>query len=759
MAGERQEEEAGGVFDRAYLESRGFHDAKVTAEPDYVYLYQHMPGYTFIIRMKAEDFLAGRGNYRIVACVPRVHKDAGGMYYVEHGGFIKFQGTLDEVVEYLEANSFDVSCAQDIGNIISSEAELKRALQAMSPTVSHFVVVGFDGGQFVDRLGVIVRDPDVARVAAELSQLQHMLKTWYGPNADNALLNAALFVPAIVAGEALRGARIRYIVYNRGEGAEGKTLLFNILLNMLCKTDECNHTLLVYFDGAVNTEAQLRNLVALHSLPLILDEQTRQKLVRNSPIFLSVATGRYVGIHAKKYGLGFETVFRARRPLFIGTNVPLSELISEIGKDATEYAFKRRILYVEWESVRLARQVAKQVASYSPPAAVDFAAYVYAKHAAQLEQASDLVDFAVRFWQAAAAEFQQDYSEYLRVLSSPPLAEKMADSEEASLWKRIRDYLDPQGRLTDAQVFAQLLQRSDLVRWVSPRVDADEFFRMWSRWCVPGVTLDATDMQSNAAAAKVNACLGPTAPAELVALVITYVNQGKYPYLKGNSPVVGRPRRLLNAERRLASGNVPIYDVLHTLKHYVFQDAEQFVEEGIEEGKEEGGGQTLVKDNIELPQLPELPGVGKLQNQSVDINPPENTSEELNVASEVKEDSIVKNSGNLGNLGNIKSNGETPLTEVKGDSTEVKGVDKSLPPASETPLTVSKGETIQNERTAEELAECVIELLKNGPLTWHYLIDAARRKCGMSYPELKKVIKMLEERGVVKTSKTFVELV
>ncbi|WP_243671669.1 hypothetical protein [Vulcanisaeta sp. JCM 16161] len=105
---------------------------------------------------------------------------------------------------------------------------------------------------------------------------------YYGGNAVRALANVGLAMAKVVSPIARRRVRtfIDYVVWNYGRGGEGKTTLVEYVLTPLLGISGVNEYVVV--KGPVKRDTQFRNLISLHRLPLILDEQDLRSLRENA---------------------------------------------------------------------------------------------------------------------------------------------------------------------------------------------------------------------------------------------------------------------------------------------------------------------------------------------------------------------------------------------------------------------------------------------------------------------------------------------
>ena len=260
-----------------------------------------------------------------------------------------------------------------------------------------------------------VFDPHRALDAADygpepLIQAYRWIKHSYGErNAQLAWLNV-MFVFAKLLTPLVRRRRPVFtdlIVYNYGRGGEGKTAVVRHVLTPLLGGEPALEKYHGRIDGAVKTEAQLRNLLDFNRLPLLLDEQTRQALERNVPVVLSAVVGLGVtGVHAAKRGRGIETRFRNLRGIVLFTNVPFREFLSKALREASDYALARRFLVLAWDSEQIRPEAFRSLPEVKP--ILGYAARLWQKYREELSQSADLLELVERLADAMEREHPDD---------------------------------------------------------------------------------------------------------------------------------------------------------------------------------------------------------------------------------------------------------------------------------------------------------------------------------------------------------------
>jgi hypothetical protein len=221
---------------------------------------------------------------------------------------------------------------------------------------------------------------------------------------------------------------VDYVVYNVGRGGEGKSTLARYILTPLLGGADALEVYNIRVDGAVRTEAQLRNLLALNRLTLILDEQTRRALVNNAPILLTAAVGfGTTGIHASRYGLGIAARFKNLRGVIVFTNVPFSTFIREASAESSDYALLRRFIELAWDFESIAPSSFKDMPQPKP--LYGFAARLWQKYKDELMQAADLLELIERLADVIAKEHPEasEIAEYTKQIVSEIREEKRAE--------------------------------------------------------------------------------------------------------------------------------------------------------------------------------------------------------------------------------------------------------------------------------------------------------------------------------------------
>jgi ribosomal protein L37AE/L43A len=275
---------------------------------------------------------------------------------------------------------------------------------------------GFGEKGFVDPYGIGF---DLADYGVEgLVSARDWVKKYYPEsNQAAALVNIALGVAKLLSPVVRRHEHtfVDIIVWNYGRGGEGKTTLAAYALLPLLGVDPEDERLIVFMRGSVETSAQMAFLIAVNRLPLILDEQTLRNLERNADIMLSAAVGHgVVKIHAPRYGYTGEVKFKNQRGLIVFTNVPFSQWLRKVRSQATDYAFARRFLEIQWENEAVKKEAFTDLPKIKP--ILGAVERVWLEHRDKLLGSKDTLDLARRLFQVLSEVYKTDLSDYIKAL-------------------------------------------------------------------------------------------------------------------------------------------------------------------------------------------------------------------------------------------------------------------------------------------------------------------------------------------------------
>ena len=365
-----------------------------------------------------------------VALLPRKMAIVRDPYYAEEYYVAYNSGTLLAVSTADDWDSFLNAVRQRPPYYVISRTGVVDAIKRILPRVEAVISAGLTDHGVADPRGVI--DPTDYGVEP-LVQAYKWVRSAYGErNARLAWLNvmaafAKLFTPLV---RAVRRNFVDHVLYNVGRGGEGKSTLARYILTPLLGGGEALETYNIRIDGAVRTEPQLRNLLALNRLPLILDEQTRRALVNNSAILLSAAVGLgTTGIHASRYGMGVAAKFKNLRGVIVFTNVPFSTFLREAAVDSSDYALLRRFIELAWDFEPIRPEAFRDVPQLKP--LYGFAVRLWSKYREDLLQAADLPDLIARIADVVAREdgAAAELAEYTKRIVEEVREEKKAERQ------------------------------------------------------------------------------------------------------------------------------------------------------------------------------------------------------------------------------------------------------------------------------------------------------------------------------------------
>jgi hypothetical protein len=345
-------------------------------------------------------------------------------YYVAYadGGTLLAVFTADDWDNFIDA------IRQRPPYYVASESKVD-VVKRVLPRVEGVISAGLDlDGNVVDPYGVI--DAADYGVGALVEAYRWIRSAYSERNARLAWFNVmaafAKLITPLVRFE--KRSFVDYVVYNVGRGGEGKSTLARYILTPLLGGADALEVYNIRIDGAVRTEPQLRNLLALNRLPLILDEQTRRALVNNSAILLSAVVGfGTTGIHAARHGLGVAAKFRNLRGVIVFTNVPFSTFLREASVESSDYALIRRFIELSWDFESIAPSAFKSLPALKP--IYGFASRLWKKYKEELTQAADLLELIEKIADAVAKEHPEaaEIAEYTKQIVAEISEEKRAE--------------------------------------------------------------------------------------------------------------------------------------------------------------------------------------------------------------------------------------------------------------------------------------------------------------------------------------------
>jgi len=262
----------------------------------------------------------------------------------------------------------------------------------------------------------------------QLVEIAEWAKRFYpGRNAKLALTNVAILMAKCYSPEVKRVNRtfVDYVVWNYGRGGEGKTTLVEYVLLPLVIDPGLNSELFVVLKGAARSEAQYRNLIDLNRLPLILDEQTLDSLDRHAALVLHSTVGHgIVGVHAERYGRGIGAKFKGRRGVVVITNVPFAKFLKRAVDLASDVAFVRRVIELQWENETPRTKLSDKVPKTMP--ILGILDDIWKKHKEEFYKTRDLLELAERTLEALEREYGVDLSDYREALEEVRRAKEEA---------------------------------------------------------------------------------------------------------------------------------------------------------------------------------------------------------------------------------------------------------------------------------------------------------------------------------------------
>jgi len=314
---------------------------------------------------------------------------------------------------------------------VVGESKLVDKIKEVLPRVKAVMSAGLTDDSIVDPAGVL--DKTDYGIEPLVSAYRWIVSYYSARNAKLAWFNvvavlAKLFTPLV---RVRRKNFVDYVIYNVGRGGEGKSTLARHILTPLLGGEEALETYNIRVDGAVRTEPQLRNLLALNRLPLILDEQTKRALVNNSGILLSAAVGLgTTGVQAAKHGHGIAVKFKNLRGIVVFTNVPFSTFIREAASDSSDYALLRRFIELAWDFEPIKPGAFESIPEVKP--VYGYAARLWSKYGNELIQSADLLELIEKIADVVVREHPGDaavaeMADYIKQIVSEIREEKKSE--------------------------------------------------------------------------------------------------------------------------------------------------------------------------------------------------------------------------------------------------------------------------------------------------------------------------------------------
>jgi len=322
-------------------------------------------GYAYVYNVsRTQD---GNIVYKLLAKIPRQIGLVHDPYY-DRDFFVAFEN--NKLIKYdTDFDSFIDAIRQLPRYYIIKNEQYLEILKEILPRAEFTVSPGLDYNGFVDPYGILdLNDYGVENII----NVYKWIREYYPEsNAKWAWINVLLVFAKLLSPVVRRYGKARtfndQIIYNVGEGGIGKSSLNRYIICPLLGGEEICRKLNIYVAGAIKSDAQLRNLVALNRMPLILDEQTRESLKRNVANFLSATIGYAVtAVHASRYGLGIEVQFPNLRGIKIDTNVPFTSFLNDILKEASDYAITRRFIVIPWDAMPIKTRAFRDLPDVKP---------------------------------------------------------------------------------------------------------------------------------------------------------------------------------------------------------------------------------------------------------------------------------------------------------------------------------------------------------------------------------------------------------
>ena len=324
-------------------------------------------------------------------------------YTANIGGEFVVSNDIDEFIAQLRKRH--LFAVEKITN------EIVDAIKKLMKRVYGYITPGITEEGIVDPYNQL----DLTDYGIEgLIEAHRWIKNYYPrANAKKALANVAFLTAKIVSPVVKKYVKtfVDYVIWNYGRGrvpiSEGKSSLVNYVLAPLLGIEEFDAGLYVIIKGAVSSEAQLRNLVSLNRLPLILDEQTGDKLKANASLILAASVGMgIIGVHAARHGLGIDTKFINYRGVMVFTNVTFNSFLRDVKELASDAAFTRRVLVINWENQPIKPSAFDNLPKIKP--ILGAVNNVFRKHKDDLINAKDLIDLAEKLFIDLAKEYAKN---------------------------------------------------------------------------------------------------------------------------------------------------------------------------------------------------------------------------------------------------------------------------------------------------------------------------------------------------------------
>ena len=469
----------------------------------------------------------------------------------EEGRVVAISVDLEGLLRQLVAQGY-------VSKTTLGDINLQLLLRAIMRREEGELAPGLWSEGFVDPLGVGLDLNDYG-VEGLLAAKEWIEKYYPASNRKVALATTALSIAKLLS-PAVRKRNPTFVdsvVWCYGQGGEGKTTLLTRVVMPLFSLDpnESRARSYVYVRGSVETSAQMAFLVSTNGLPLILDEQAYPALAKNADIILSAVVGQgTIKIHAPRYGLLGEVRFKNLRGLIVATNVEFSRWLRKVREHATDLAYMRRVIVIEWQKEGLNPKAFEDLPQVKP--ILGAVEKVWKLKMEELVRCKDVVELAEKLLATLEELYGADLSAYRRALEevreeweeqSRQVRAADEDIVRERAYEIARRALGTTG-LTGAKVLLSVIENPDAygVKLMNPR---DEKEREKERKELEGL------------AGKLGQYEGTRQLAD--ALYHLAANGVTRIVLKANGPLVpGAPREFLGAkycEYKFGSGNAHGY--------------------------------------------------------------------------------------------------------------------------------------------------------------------------------------------------------
>jgi hypothetical protein len=404
----------------------------------------------------------------------------------EEGRVVALAADLEGLLRQLVAQGY-------VSKTTLGDINLQLLLQRIVKREKGELAPGLWSEGFVDPLGIglDLNDYGVEGLLAAKSWIE---KHYPESNRKAALATVALAVAKLAtpAVRKLNPTFVDSVVWCYGRGGEGKTTLLTRIVMPLLGLDpnESRERSYVYVRGSVETSAQMAFLLSTNGLPLILDEQAYPALVKNADIILSAVVGQgTIKIHAPRYGLLGEVRFKNLRGLIVATNVEFSRWLRKVKEHATDLAYVRRVIEIEWGKEGLSQKAFEDIPQVEP--ILGAVERIWKLKREELVKCKDVVELAEKLLAALEEVYGADLSAYRKALEEvrrewEEQSEQVKTADEDIMRERAyeiaRQVLGTTG-LTGAKVLLSILENPDAygARLLKPKeVPRDEANKLFN---------------------------------------------------------------------------------------------------------------------------------------------------------------------------------------------------------------------------------------------------------------------------------------